>query len=400
MAEILEHPWMKCPTPGIIIHPSPSVADLARPFTSIHIEEEILESLHVVCGKQMSFEQLTAELCSPPGQGEFAKAFYYLLDQHRRFTLLENGMCIGGNLDDPYAKRISKQYSRPVSRTTSRANSTIEVERFRPSSKLPPTGPLPATPEQRSSVNRTRGTSPAGPRQAPSRRATSPAGDLRDVPLLCPPAHASATPPHMRRSGLPTPSRPRSPQRARTYPAARGVSPAPSEHSYQGPTYSPALADSPRMIGSPLATPSSRLAGLPSPQRTEHAFFQPNAIQRPHAVRPGAPGAHPLFAAPRVQDAALQTSIDAIANRMNVLASGQDSYGAHVRAATEYGAPLGKAVNYQEVPRRRAETAGPKGGDKENAGYQVDVEMKDAKSIDIKRKGRRKLDHPFDQRTY
>jgi hypothetical protein len=159
MAEILEHPWMLNPTPGIIVHPAPSVADLARPFaSSAFIEEEVLESLHVVCGKQMSFEQLTAELCSPPGQGEFVKAFYYLLDQHRRLTLHENGIHLDVQGHDPSVRTVSKQYSRPVSRTTSRMSSTLEVDLYGRSNsrsdsrsksrpKTPPVGPLPPVPE-------------------------------------------------------------------------------------------------------------------------------------------------------------------------------------------------------------------------------------------------------------
>jgi hypothetical protein len=383
MAEILEHPWMLNPTPGIIVHPAPSVADLARPFTSsAFIEEEVLESLHVVCGKQMSLEQLTAELCSPAGQGDFVKAFYYLLDQHRRLTLHENGIYL--DVHDPSARTVSRQYTRPVSRTASANRSvTLDVDptgrRLTP--KTPPLGPLPPLPENRHGASPTRNT--------PVRRASSPIYDLRRSPLSRPPVSPSRSPFHSpsrpHRSRLPSPSRPRYAQRARTMPSSREPSPTPSTP----PVYSPVLTESP-VVGAVL-----HVNPQPGSPGTEHAFLRPEAVHRPMLDR----GNHAVFAAPRVQDAVLQSSIDAIAHRMNALSADQDrGFGVRSRAATEIGAPHDQAPIAHEMPRRRAETAAPKHANKENAmvspsrynkNDNVLGVLKVHKVDDFKRKGRR-----------
>jgi hypothetical protein len=396
MAEILEHPWMLNPTPGIIVHPAPSVADLARPFaSSAFIEEEVLESLHVVCGKQMSFEQLTAELCSPPGQGEFIKAFYYLLDQHRRLTLHENGIHLDVQGHDPSVRTVSKQYSRPVSRTTSRMSSTLEVDLYGSNSrsdsrsnsrpKTPPVGPLPPVPEHRS-----RAASPSGPRVGPIRRASSPVYEGRNrSPLSRPPGTPTHASPQTPRSNLPVPSRPRYAQRARTMPSPGGSAPAQS----QLPRYGPMFTDSP-VTNAASFQPAPQ---PPSPPPKEHAFLRPEAVHRPTPIR-----SHTVFAAPRVQDAALQSSIDAIAVRMNALAADQKRLGARSRSVTEEGVPHGQAAA-PEVLRRRAETSAPKHANKENEMVSAQGRHKtdnvlgilqENKLADFKRKGRRELSIP------
>ncbi|ETW77987.1 hypothetical protein HETIRDRAFT_324951, partial [Heterobasidion irregulare TC 32-1] len=84
MPEILAHPWLANPTPGVVYVPAPSVAELARPLRSPeHIDKDVLEYLCVVWGRLAEAEQVKSDLLSPAGQGTLAKAFYFLLQKHR-----------------------------------------------------------------------------------------------------------------------------------------------------------------------------------------------------------------------------------------------------------------------------------------------------------------------------
>ncbi|KXN91564.1 Serine/threonine-protein kinase HSL1 [Leucoagaricus sp. SymC.cos] len=98
--EILIHPWLTtnystCETPdsGVVmlmppLPPSPS--ELARPIASpADIDRELLASLKIIWGKHADpdGDNIVRDLCSPPGFGIHAKAFYFLLGRYREETL-------------------------------------------------------------------------------------------------------------------------------------------------------------------------------------------------------------------------------------------------------------------------------------------------------------------------
>ncbi|KAJ8517950.1 hypothetical protein ONZ45_g4927 [Pleurotus djamor] len=101
--EILSHPWLVCPNPpasamslSVIarnppLPPSPST--LATPLQSPeHVDPELLASLRIIWGRHADDQGLCIiqDLCSPPGEGTLAKAFYFLLGKHRDRVLAEH----------------------------------------------------------------------------------------------------------------------------------------------------------------------------------------------------------------------------------------------------------------------------------------------------------------------
>ncbi len=120
MAEILAHPWLEMPTPGIAYVPAPSVAELAQPLPSaLHIDRDLFESLCVIWGRHAKPEVIKVDLLSPAGQGTLAKAFYFLLHKHRERTMEEHGILM--DVTDVLnatssGKVVTKQYSAPRAR--------------------------------------------------------------------------------------------------------------------------------------------------------------------------------------------------------------------------------------------------------------------------------------------
>lgn len=98
--EILAHPWLAtnystCETPDsgvVILAPPlpPSPSELARPIASPEvIDQDLLASLKVIWGKHTdpNGDNIIRDLCSPPGYGIHAKAFYFLLGRYREETM-------------------------------------------------------------------------------------------------------------------------------------------------------------------------------------------------------------------------------------------------------------------------------------------------------------------------
>jgi len=98
--EILIHPWLTanhptCDTPDsgvVILTPPlpPSPSELAQPIASLEdIDQELLGSLKIIWGKHADpdGENIIRDLCSPPGFGVHAKAFYFLLGRYREETM-------------------------------------------------------------------------------------------------------------------------------------------------------------------------------------------------------------------------------------------------------------------------------------------------------------------------
>ncbi|KAF5357040.1 hypothetical protein D9756_006736 [Leucocoprinus leucothites] len=98
--EILIHPWLTtnystCGTPDsgvVILTPPlpPSPSELAQPIASPgDIDQELLASLKIIWGKHADpdGDNIVRDLCSPPGFGIHAKAFYFLLGRYREETM-------------------------------------------------------------------------------------------------------------------------------------------------------------------------------------------------------------------------------------------------------------------------------------------------------------------------
>lgn len=68
----------------------PSPSELAQPIASPEeIDQELLASLKIIWGKHADpdGENIVRDLCSPPGFGIHAKAFYFLLGRYREETM-------------------------------------------------------------------------------------------------------------------------------------------------------------------------------------------------------------------------------------------------------------------------------------------------------------------------
>ncbi|KAF9446682.1 Pkinase-domain-containing protein [Macrolepiota fuliginosa MF-IS2] len=133
--EILSHPWLTtnyttCDTPDsgvVILAPPlpPSPSELAQPVTSPEdIDQDLLASLRVIWGKHTDTrgDNIIRDLCSPPGYGTHAKAFYFLLNRYREETMRKR--LIDGPTDyqdmtrsSPEGQRIFKFY-RPRAQTS------------------------------------------------------------------------------------------------------------------------------------------------------------------------------------------------------------------------------------------------------------------------------------------
>ncbi|KAF6764117.1 CAMK/CAMKL/GIN4 protein kinase [Ephemerocybe angulata] len=96
--EIIAHPWFTkltttssshlSPAHHPVLPPSPSI--LARPIPSPDlIDSELFNSLRVIWGRHAEAQtaSIQMDLCSPAGQGTYAKAFYFLLNKYREETL-------------------------------------------------------------------------------------------------------------------------------------------------------------------------------------------------------------------------------------------------------------------------------------------------------------------------
>ena len=116
MPEILAHPWLEGPTPGITYVPAPSVSELAQPLPSaLHIDRDLFQSICVIWGRHADPDTIKADLLSPEGDCTLAKAFYFLLQKHRERAMEEHGISVDDVLKSP-GKVVIKQYSAPKSR--------------------------------------------------------------------------------------------------------------------------------------------------------------------------------------------------------------------------------------------------------------------------------------------
>ncbi|GLB42257.1 putative serine/Threonine protein kinases, catalytic domain [Lyophyllum shimeji] len=205
MPDILAHPWLHSPPSSPVsaeqeaaelatIQLPPSPSTLARPIPSPSlIDPELFASLRVIWGRHTDAngDSIKRDLCSPPGQGVHAKAFYFLLARYREESLRNNFQ--ESQLDDQLdanAEVRNKQHSLGWELNPSTVNKKYDGIR---SSMLSTEAPAPSRARSATSISisdlsapvvrragtaadcsssRERASSPAGPRaptQGPAR---------------------------------------------------------------------------------------------------------------------------------------------------------------------------------------------------------------------------------------
>ena len=301
MAEILAHPWLEGPTPGIVYVPAPSVHELAQPLPSpSHIDRDLFESLCVIWGRHADFDGIKADLLSPAGQGTLAKAFYFLLLKHRERTMEEHGILMDATdmLNVP-GKVITKQYAAPRGR----------AKFLRPNVSASGPSPNPVAPQQ---LKPTR-TAPDPPTRTPS-------------PTLAVPIRiAIPTERTPSRNHPPSPIGPR-PQKPRPQ-----SSPAPPNSSVLSVPPIPRMSEGSRPVSArPGELPTRSLPPTferSSPFQPPHHSTPkktsptPTILHAPTPVKAAPPPILPMITAPRVENADLQKTFDHYASMVNVQAA-------------------------------------------------------------------------------
>ena len=128
MQEILDHPFLRRPTPGITYVPAPSLSELARPHRSVaHLKPEIVRSLQVICRPFGNEEDVATALLSAPGHGSLIKALYFLLVKHRERSLEDYGLG-SGNQVVKTAEHNIKHYPAPPPRMRPKSKSVSHVD--------------------------------------------------------------------------------------------------------------------------------------------------------------------------------------------------------------------------------------------------------------------------------
>ncbi|EGN92854.1 hypothetical protein SERLA73DRAFT_163815 [Serpula lacrymans var. lacrymans S7.3] len=326
--EIMNHPWFNKPTPGIIYAPAPSVADLARPLVSAdHIELDLLESLRVIWGKHGDVHSVKVDLLSPAGEGTLAKAFYFLLHQYREQTMKDNGIILDTNVSPQYigGKIITKQYiSPPIKRHTIR-------EAPAPPSRTPSPRPSGLAPPSPTRSSRSRPPSPLGPRPLKFRPISSPV-----IPGESPKQRSSVD-----------------------------VPPIDIPHKKGDP-------DRFRASSVPSVSPYLR----PDPQG--HFAYNQRIFQPLHVpASPPISSVIPLLEAPRIHDRSIQSTMDHITERVNVLVTRGNS----VRGRPAQSPVLGNVDTFTMVDRPshlgRSRTGPTIREDENRHGRHVDKENRD-----------------------
>ncbi|KAL5522651.1 hypothetical protein ACEPAG_8669 [Sanghuangporus baumii] len=124
MSDILSHPFLQHSTSGLVCVSPPSISELDRPLRSrALIKQDLLSSLLLICAGS-SYDEIVAELLSPPGQGSLIKVLYFLLARHRERTLEEYGMTSLFFNDGQHIKH----YTAPPMKDATKTSSEISVE--------------------------------------------------------------------------------------------------------------------------------------------------------------------------------------------------------------------------------------------------------------------------------
>ncbi|KAH7925073.1 Pkinase-domain-containing protein [Leucogyrophana mollusca] len=317
ITEILAHPWFNKNTPGILYVPAPSVTELARPLASAaHVDQDLLESLRIIWGRHGDVDIIMTDLMSPAGEGTLAKAFYFLLHQYREQTLKDNGIIL--DIDHSLAeKAITKQYMAPPARKpkveTGARTLRLRSSRDAPSppSRSPSPNPPGMSPPSPGSSSRSRPPSPVGPRAPRNRPISSPVApevptrhkSMHASPVLRPPLSVHTEPSYRARASTASMLSPRLGSEPVTY----------LGHNQQ--MFQPMHAPATPPIGSQTRFPFSPARNSAQPVLSPGIIRAPFPISGASLLQDSAP----MLAAPRTGDAGVQTTVDTIADRVNVL---------------------------------------------------------------------------------
>ncbi|CAL1699251.1 unnamed protein product [Somion occarium] len=315
MSEVLAHPWLEGPTPGISYVPAPSVTELAQPLPSaLHIDRDLFESLCVVWGRHANPDGIKVDLLSPAGEGTLAKAFYFLLLKHREKAMEEHGILMDVNevLNSP-GKVITKQYAAPRSRATRMLRRDIQSA---PGSTHVSTALHPAL---RSS------------RPAPILPSRTPSPKPPPLHITIPTMEKNPSRPHLPSPVGPRPQKPR-PQSSPAPPSSNrprfpGSSSRSQSHQESSHVHSVIAGSSHRNAYTSLLPPmhrastSSAPGTLRVPDDSTRGESSSNVIHAPTPVMAAPSTVLPMITAPRVRDAELQKTIDHYATLVNVHAA-------------------------------------------------------------------------------
>ncbi|THH17565.1 hypothetical protein EW146_g3281 [Bondarzewia mesenterica] len=339
MPEILAHPWLANPTPGVIYVPAPSVKELACPLQSAdHINSDVFEYLCVIWGRLAEADRVKADLLSPAGKGTLAKAFYFLLQKHREKTFEEDGifMDIDENANYSKEKAITRLYMAPLSKKPRPLSVEIKSTSLVPPPLVRGTTVSGASTRREGSTEvvsptsrRSRPTSPAGPRNHRPRPISTPSADFirtQDYHEKMAQYLSRHTRPEMSSSRYINPDRDIRNSRVHAPHLSPQYLPLPTPQS------PPAALSHP----TPMTPPGPRASFLNmSPVMSMPASPSPSSSLNdgePVCMLSQLPTLPPI-SAPRTSDSMLQRTIDDIAGRMNVLNAAYAR--AQVRARSE-----------------------------------------------------------------
>ncbi|KZS89261.1 Pkinase-domain-containing protein [Sistotremastrum niveocremeum HHB9708] len=113
MAEILDHPFMQIPTPGVTMVAPPSFHELAQPIPAhivspTDIDSDTMHSLRLIWRDNADDDSLRLQLISP--ERNLAKAFYWLLERYRERRLEQYGMDEDFNPSWSFGDGVTKPY--------------------------------------------------------------------------------------------------------------------------------------------------------------------------------------------------------------------------------------------------------------------------------------------------
>ena len=311
MPDILGHPFLQHSTSGVVCVSPPSISELDRSLRSKSlIKQDLLSSLLLICAGS-SYDEIVAELLSPPGQGSLIKALYFLLARHRERTLEEYGMPSLFFNDGQHIKH----YTAPPMKDLAKTCSEISVA---------------------SSATISSGqTSQLAPIQASRLAPKAPQRALSPTSASDPGSPASSANSRMRPS---SPSGPRTPRPAQTSRSRPVSTPAASRFIVSGnATKSDNGCRTDPLIRRPVRPRTQTVDGLPYSQQR----YDPGAVlSAPNTPRippyPGSPtaaptlpplavtvgsdmGVVPWLQKPSVEDPSLRRTLDDVERNLGVL---------------------------------------------------------------------------------
>ncbi|KAF8649185.1 hypothetical protein AX16_005983 [Volvariella volvacea WC 439] len=343
--EILSHPWltsnanlapgdMSLALPDPPLPPSPNT--LAKPLSSPdEIDPELFASLRVIWGRHADpkGESIIRDLTSPAGQGVHAKTFYFLLSQYREDSRRnkeeeENADKHGTIVVSPNREPDTLRHPKRQSGIPSLLAAPGTYSRTRPSIPVPYTGPVPPVMSRgatgtSSASSRERPASPVGPRPLSTHFQKKPYLELSRGRSESPTSSRPSSPLSAGRS-LPRPAPPR---RGYTYSHPTGGVDRDSAEGLDGRTEVVPNNSVNRPL--PVFLPQPKLEFIKRPPRnpsrpSSPTVVHPNAASVPPTLhsptlsaQPGPDVRLPPLVAPKINDPALQNTLNQVAERVN-----------------------------------------------------------------------------------